>query len=134
MTNDFAKGFQMNIAQELKFTKTHEWVKVEGNKVKVGITDFAQHEITDIVHVELPEIGKSVKKEQPTAVIESVKSAFDIYSPISGNIVEINEDVLSSPELINQDPYEKGFLFTVEIQDTAELSQLLSADEYKTLI
>ena len=124
----------MNIPQELKFTKTHEWVKVEGNKVKVGITDFAQHEITDIVHVELPEIRKSVKKEQPVVVIESVKSAFDIYSPVSGNIVEINEAVLSSPELINQDPYGKGFLFSVEFNDAAELSGLLSADDYKAII
>ncbi|MDR2191873.1 MAG: glycine cleavage system protein GcvH [Endomicrobium sp.] len=124
----------MNIPQELKFTKTHEWVKIEGNKAKVGITDFAQHEITDIVHVELPEIGKSVKKEQPTAVIESVKSAFDIYSPLSGDIIEINEEVLSAPELINQDPYEKGFLFTVEIKNADELSELLSADDYKSLI
>jgi glycine cleavage system H protein len=124
----------MNIPQELKFTKTHEWVKIEGNKAKVGITDFAQHEITDVVHAELPEIGKTVKKEQPAAVIESVKSAFDIYSPLSGKIVEINEEVLSAPELINQDPYEKGFLFTVEFSDASEISGLLSADDYKAII
>ena len=124
----------MNIPQDLKFTKTHEWIKIEGNKAKVGITDFAQHEITDIVHVELPEIGKSVKKEQPVVVIESVKSAFDIYSPVSGNIIKINEAVLSSPELINQDPYGKGFLFSVEFNDASELSSLLSADDYKAII
>lgn len=124
----------MNIPQELKFTKTHEWVKIEGNKAKVGITDFAQHEITDVVHAELPEIGKTVKKEQPAAVIESVKSAFDIYSPLSGKIVEINEEVLSAPELINQDPYEKGFLFTVEFSDASEISGLLSSDDYKAII
>jgi len=124
----------MNIPQDLKYTKTHEWIKIEGNKAKVGITDFAQHEITDIVHVELPEIGKSVKKEQPVVVIESVKSAFDIYSPVSGNIIKINEAVLSSPELINQDPYGKGFLFSVEFNDASELSSLLSADDYKAII
>ena len=124
----------MNIPADLKFTKTHEWVKIEGNKAKVGITDFAQHEITDVVHVELPENSKNVKKAQPTAVIESVKSAFDIYSPVSGKIVEINEEVLGSPELINKDPYGKGFLFVVEFSDNNELADLLSAEKYKEII
>lgn len=124
----------MNIPQDLKYTKTHEWVKVEGNKAKVGITDFAQHEITDIVHIELPDNGKDVKKAQPAAVIESVKSAFDIYSPVSGKIVEINEAVLASPETVNNDPYAKGFLFTVEFADESELGDLLGADDYKNLI
>ncbi len=124
----------MNIPQDLKYTKTHEWVKVEGNKAKVGITDFAQHEITDIVHIELPDNGKEVKKAQPAAVIESVKSAFDIYSPVTGKIVETNTGVLDSPEIVNQDPYNKGFLFTVEFSDNSELDDLLSAEEYKNLI
>ena len=124
----------MNIPQDLKYTKTHEWVKVEGNKAKVGITDFAQHEITDIVHIELPDNGKEVKKAQPAAVIESVKSAFDIYSPVTGKIVETNTEVLGSPEIVNQDPYNKGFLFTVEFSDNSELDDLLSAEEYKNLI
>ena len=120
----------MNIPQDLKYTKTHEWVKVEGNKAKIGITDFAQHEITDIVHIELPDNGKEVKKAQPAAVIESVKSAFDIYSPVTGKIVETNTGVLDSPEIVNQDPYNKGFLFTVEFSDNSELDDLL-AEEYK---
>ncbi|MCL2389992.1 MAG: glycine cleavage system protein GcvH [Endomicrobia bacterium] len=124
----------MNIPVDLKFTKTHEWIKIEGNKAKVGITDFAQHEITDVVHVELPENSKNVKKAQPAAVVESVKSAFDIYSPVSGKIVEVNEEVLGSPELINQDPYGKGFLFAVEFSDNNELADLLSAEEYKKII
>ena len=124
----------MNIPQDLKYTKTHEWVKVEGNKAKVGITDFAQHEITDIVHIELPDNGKEVKKAQPAAVIESVKSAFDIYSPVTGKKVETNTGVLDSPEIVNQDPYNKGFLFTVEFSDNSELDDLLSAEEYKNLI
>ncbi|MDR2425591.1 MAG: glycine cleavage system protein GcvH [Endomicrobium sp.] len=124
----------MNIPQELRYTKTHEWIKVEGNKAKVGITDFAQHEITDIVHIELPENGKSAKKATPTAVIESVKSAFDIYSPVSGKIVEINEALLSSPETVNQSPYENGWLFTVEFVNEEELSDLLSAQDYQKLI
>ncbi|MDR1696022.1 MAG: glycine cleavage system protein GcvH [Endomicrobium sp.] len=126
----------MNIPEDLKFTKTHEWVKIEGNKATVGITDFAQHEITDVVHVELPEISKGVIKAQPAAVIESVKSAFDIYSPVTGKISAVNEEVLGSPELINQDPYGKGFLFTVEFTETEnnELTALLSAEDYKKLI
>ncbi|MDR0977499.1 MAG: glycine cleavage system protein GcvH [Endomicrobium sp.] len=124
----------MSIPQDLLYTKTHEWVKVDGNKVKVGITDFAQHEITDIVHVELPEIGKTVKKGQPVAVIESVKSAFDIYTPISGKVVSINDKVLGSPELANTSPYEEGYLFVAEFSDENELNDLLKADEYKKLI
>jgi glycine cleavage system H protein len=124
----------MNIPQDLKYTKTHEWIKIEGNKVRVGITDFAQHEITDVVHVELPENGKIVKKAAPAVVVESVKSAFDIYSPVSGKIVEINENLMSSPELINQSPYENGWLFVVEFTDNGELSDLLSADDYKKII
>jgi len=124
----------MNVPRDLKYTKTHEWARINGNKAKIGITDFAQHEITDIVHIELPEIGKQVRKEQPVAVIESVKSAFDIYTPISGRIVEINNNVLGSPEIVNKSPYEEGYLFTVEFEDEKEFGDLLSADDYEKLI
>jgi glycine cleavage system H protein len=124
----------MNIPQDLLYTKTHEWVKIEGNKVKVGITDFAQHEITDVVHVELPKVGRDVKKEQPAAVIESVKSAFDIYAPVSGKIIETNNKVLGSPELVNNSPYEEGYLFAIEFSNEKELGDLLKADDYKKLI
>ncbi|MCA6084978.1 glycine cleavage system protein GcvH [Candidatus Endomicrobiellum agilis] len=124
----------MNIPQDLKYTKTHEWIKVDGNKAKIGITDFAQHEITDIVHMELPEIGKQVKKGQPAAVVESVKSAFDIYAPLTGKVIEINDSVLGTPEIVNQSPYEKGYLFVIEFADEKELDDLLKADDYKNLI
>jgi glycine cleavage system H protein len=124
----------MNVPQGLLYTKTHEWVKVEKNKAKVGITDFAQHEITDIVHIELPEVGRAVKKEQPAAVIESVKSAFDIYSPLSGKIVEVNDKILGNPEFVNNSPYEDGYLFVIEFSDEKELNNLLKADDYKKLI
>jgi glycine cleavage system H protein len=124
----------MSIPQDLKYTKTHEWVKIDGNKAKIGITDFAQHEITDVVHVELPEIGKQVKKAQPAAVVESVKSAFDIYSPLSGKVLEINDSVLRSPEIINQSPYENGYLFIIEFTDEKETTDLLEASSYKNLI
>jgi glycine cleavage system H protein len=124
----------MNIPQNLKYTKTHEWIKIEGSMAKVGITDFAQHEITDIVHVELPELGKQVKKGQPVTIIESVKSAFDIYTPISGKVITINDTVLSNPEIINQSPYENGYLFIVEFANENELVDLLDANDYRSLI
>jgi glycine cleavage system H protein len=124
----------VNIPQDLKYTTTHEWVKIDGNKAKIGITDFAQHEITDVVHVELPEIGKQVKKAHPAAVVESVKSAFDVYSPLSGKVLEVNDNVLGSPEVINQSPYENGYLFIIELTDEKEIADLLEADSYKNLI
>ncbi len=124
----------MNIPSNLLYAKTHEWARKEGNKIYVGITDHAQHEITDIVHVELPEAGKKFKKNQPCAVVESVKSAFDIYSPVSGTVVEINDAVLSSPELINQSPYEKGFFFAIELESENDLKDLMSAQDYENSI
>ena len=103
----------------------------DGKIAKIGITDYAQSEITDVVHVELPTVGKDVKAGAMAAVVESVKAAFDIYSPVSGVIVEANANVQTSPELVNADPYEKGFLFAVELSNEAELSALLKADDYK---
>ena len=120
----------MNTPNNLFYAKTHEWARKEGNKVYVGITDHAQHEITDIVHVELPEVGKKFDKEQPCAVVESVKSAFDIYCPVSGTIVEINEELLSSPELINQDPYGKGYFFVLEVSNEEDFKDLMNAEQY----
>ena len=120
----------MNTPNNLFYAKTHEWARKEGNKVYVGITDHAQHEITDIVHVELPEVGKNFDKEQPCAVVESVKSAFDIYCPVSGTVVEVNEELLSSPELINQDPYGKGYFFVLETANEDGFKDLLNAEQY----
>jgi glycine cleavage system H protein len=120
----------MNVPNELFYAKTHEWAKKAGNKVYVGITDHAQHEITDIVHVELPEIGKKFDKEQPCAVVESVKSAFDIYCPVSGTIAEINEEILNAPELINQSPYEKGYFFVLENVNEEDFKSLMNAEQY----
>ena len=124
----------MNIPNNLFYAKTHEWAKKDGDKIIVGITDYAQHEITDIVHVELPEVGKNFTQAQACAVVESVKSAFDIYCPVSGTIVEINEELLSSPELINQDPYGKGFFFAVKIENEDDLKNLMSAQDYQKTI
>lgn len=120
----------MNIPKELKYLKSHEWAKREGTKVRVGISDHAQHEITDVVHVELPAVGKKVEQGKPAAVVESVKAAFDIYAPVSGTVVEVNGQLESSPELVNQSPYEKGFFFVIEASNPAELDSLLSAEDY----
>ena len=124
----------MNIPNELLYTKTHEWVKVEGKIAKVGITDYAQSEITDVVHVELPAVPKTVKVMTPIVVIESVKSAFDIYSPLSGQITKVNDKLKASPELVNQDPYGEGFLFEIEISDESELAALLKSQDYQNSI
>jgi glycine cleavage system H protein len=120
----------MNIPQDLKYAATHEWAKAEGAKVRVGITDHAQHEITDVVHVELPAVGKQLKKGQPCAVVESVKAAFDIYAPVSGTVAEINTKLENNPELVNQASYTDGYFFVINATDPAELNSLLSAADY----
>jgi len=124
----------MNIPNNLFYAKTHEWAKKDGDKIIVGITDYAQHEITDIVHVELPEVGKKFTQAQACAVVESVKSAFDIYCPVSGTVIKINEELLSSPELINQDAYGKGFFFAIKPENEDELKNLMSAQDYEKTI
>lgn len=119
----------MNIPADLKYSKEHEWVKVDGEGVSIGITDYAQHELGDIVFVELPEVGAKVGAGEEFAVVESVKAASDVYAPVSGIILKVNEALLSTPEIINKDPYGSWFV-TIEMTNQAELEQLLSADEY----
>jgi len=121
-----------NIPEDLKYDKSHEWVKIENGQALVGITDHAQTELTDIVFVELPEIGTEVKTGDVMLVIESVKVAADVYSPVNGIIKEVNEEVESTPELINQDPYGKGWLVKIETDDSGEA--LLDAAGYRSLI
>ena len=124
----------MNIPKDLRYAKTHEWSKKEGKNIRIGITDHAQHEITDVVHVELPSKGKKVEKGQPVAVVESVKSAFDIYAPVSGIVVEINEKLNTNPELVNQSPYQNGHFVVIEASNISEFDTLLSPEDYeKTL-
>jgi glycine cleavage system H protein len=120
----------MNVPNNLKYAKTHEWVRVEGDVATVGITDHAQQELTDIVYVELPEIGARVEAGQECAVVESVKAASDIYAPLSGDVVAVNEELSHAPELVNEDPYGKGWMFKVKLSDAGELNELLSADDY----
>jgi len=122
------------IPKDLKYSKEHEWIKVENGVGTVGITQYAQEQLGDIVFVELPSIGREVEKMEAVAVVESVKAASDIYTPVSGKIVEINEELNSSPNLINEDPYGKGWIFKIELKEPKELDELLSAEEYERLI
>lgn len=120
----------MNILNNLNYTKTHEWVKVSGNIARVGITDFAQHELTDIVFVELPKEGAVLTKGKECAVVESVKTAADVYAPLSGRVVKLNQAVVEAPEIVNNDPYGEGWFFELEITNSSELNDLLTTEEY----
>lgn len=124
-----------DIPSELKYTKTHEWVEDEGDgTVKVGITDHAQDLLGDMVYVELPEIGRTVATGEECAVVESVKAASDVYSPVSGEIVEVNEVLADSPELVNKDPYGEGWIMRIQLADSTELDGLLGAEDYAEAI
>jgi glycine cleavage system H protein len=123
-----------NVPADLKYTKSHEWVRVNGDTATVGITDHAQHELTDIVFVELPDAGRKVKAGEACAVVESVKTASDIYSPLSGEIVELNKPVTDNPALVNTEPYAGGWFFKIKLSNPAELNALLSPDKYKAQI
>ena len=120
----------MEVPQELFYTKTHEWARRDGQEVLVGITSHAQEELRDVVFVELPKIGKTVKQGDPVAVIESVKAAFDIYAPVSGTVSRVNEAVIKSPQAVNQDCYGAGWLFAVTPAAPQEFEGLLRADHY----
>lgn len=124
----------MNIPANLKYTKTHEWVKITGNTARVGITDFAQHELTDIVFVELPKKDAALSCGKGCCVVESVKTASDVYAPLSGRVIKINEKAQEAPELVNSDPYGEGWLFELEMKDSGEVSKLLTPDEYKKAV
>lgn len=123
----------MNIPGDLKYTEGHEWVRVEGNVAYVGISDHAQHELGDIVYVELPEIDTEIDSEEEATNIESVKAAAPVYSPVSGKIIEINEELEDNSELINSDAYD-AYIFAVEMSDPSELDKLMDADEYKEFL
>ena len=122
------------IRDDLKYTETHEWLKIKGNKALVGITDHAQSELTDIVFVELPEVGKEIKKGEELCVVESVKSVSEIYAPLSGNVVNVNKKLDDSPEIVNESPYDDGWLVEIEIKDKSEIDGLLDAESYKKMI
>ncbi|MBB6098657.1 glycine cleavage system H protein [Deinobacterium chartae] len=121
----------MNTPQNLRYLKSHEWVRVDGNIATVGITDFAQDQLGDVVYVELPQVGRTVSAGESVAVVESVKTASDIYSPASGTVIEVNDDLEGSPERVNESPYEGGWLFKVELGDLH--ADLLDAAAYEAI-
>lgn len=124
----------MSTPSDLRYATSHEWVRLEGGIATVGISDHAQEELTDVVFVELPEVGRTVDAGDPTAVVESVKAASDIYAPVGGEVVEVNPEVEADPSLVNTDPYGKGWIFKLQVKDAAELEKLLDAAGYEALI
>ena len=123
-----------DIREGLKYTENHEWIKVKGDIAQVGITDHAQSELTDIVFVELPEVGKEIKKGDELCIVESVKSVSEIYAPVSGKVSKINDKLEDAPEVINESPYDDGWLVEIKIADELEKNSLLDADTYKKSI
>lgn len=123
-----------NVPSDLKYAKSHEWVRVSGNAATVGITDHAQHELTDVVFVELPEVGRQVKAGDACAVVESVKTANDIYLPVSGEITEVNPAIVADPALVNGEPYASGWFYKIKLSSPAELNDLLTPEQYQAQI
>lgn len=124
----------MAVPEELKYSKEHEWVKVEDDTVTIGITEYAQEELGDIVFVELPETDDDIEEGESFGSVESVKTVSELYAPVSGTVVEINEELEDSPEFVNESPYEKAWMVKVKLNDTSQLDDLLSADQYKEMI
>ncbi|NWJ98842.1 MAG: glycine cleavage system protein GcvH [Chloroflexi bacterium] len=124
----------MNFPDDLKYTREHEWLRIEGDEAVIGITEFAQDELGDIVYVETPPIGNSVKQNEQFGVVESVKTVSDLFSPVSGEVIAINEEVIATPELVNKDPYGEGWIIKIKISDPSEQDSLLNVADYKTMI
>ena len=118
------------VPADLKYAKSHEWVRVEGGVATVGISDHAQHELTDVVFVEVPAVGRKVKAGEACAVVESVKTASDIYAPVSGEVIDANKALADKPDLVNSDPYRQGWFFKIKMADPAELNKLLTPADY----
>lgn len=124
----------MNIPADLKYTKDHEWVKVEGDVATIGITDFAQRELGDIVYVEVETVGDNLSKEEVFGTVEAVKTVSDLFMPISGEVLELNNAIETNPEIVNSDPYGKGWMIKVKIGDASELDSLLSSSDYQNIV
>lgn len=124
----------MNVPGNLKYTKDHEWLKVDGEHAYVGVTDFAQGELGDIVFIEIETVGETLEKEETFGTIEAVKTVSDLFLPVGGEIIEKNSAIEDNPDLVNKDPYGKGWLIKIKMSDKAEVKELLSADDYKLLI
>ena len=124
----------MNIPNELKYTKDHEWIAIDGEIATVGITDFAQRELGDIVYVEIETVGELLKADEVFGTVEAVKTVSDLFLPVEGEILELNEDLETSPEDVNNDPYDKGWMIKMKVSNPVDLDNLLSSDDYKKLI
>ena len=124
----------MSIPKELRYSEDHEWIKVEGNKARIGITAFAQSELGDIVFMELPEVGDEITLGESFGSVESVKTVSELNAPISGKIVEINEELGDEPQFVNESPYEKGWMIVVELSDESQIDNLLTAEKYEAMI
>jgi glycine cleavage system H protein len=124
----------MAVPAELRYSKEHEWVRVEGDIATVGITDHAQEQLGDLVYLELPKVGTAVRQFEKLGEIESVKAVSDLFSPVSGEVTERNEEAVKSPELVNQDPYGRGWLVRLTLSDASEVDKLLTAEQYKELV
>ena len=124
----------MNVPDDLKYTREHEWARVKGTRVTVGITDFAQDQLGDVVFVELPSVGDEVKKGEAFGVVESTKAVSDLFAPVSGKVVEVNDPLADAPETVNDDPYEEGWMIVVEIADPKELAELMDAPTYRKFV
>jgi glycine cleavage system H protein len=124
----------MNVPDDLKYAESHEWIRVDGDTGTVGITDHAQNELTDIVYVDPPQVGASVTAGQAAAVVESVKAASDIYSPVDGEVIEVNESLSAEPALVNTSPYEDGWLYKIRLSNPSQLDALKSPDDYRAQI
>ncbi len=124
----------MNFPSDLKYTKDHEWVKIDGDVATIGITDFAQRELGDIVYVDVSTIGETVDKEAVFGTVEAVKTVSDLFMPLTGEVLEMNKDIDSAPEVVNTDPYGKGWMIKMKITNAVEVGELLSVDDYKKLI
>ena len=127
-------SWAMNVPDELRYTKDHEWLRVEGARVTVGITDYAQDALGDVVFVQVPEVGSEVRAGDSCSEVESTKSVSDIYAPLSGTIVDVNADLADQPQRLNDDPYGEGWIFVIELTDESQLRELLDADTYRALI
>lgn len=124
----------MNFPAELRYTSSHEWAKKDGNIVRVGITEYAQKEISDVVFVELPKVHQKTEQGKAAAVVESVKAAFDIYAPVSGKVVRVDQVLESDPAIINKDPYGEGWFFEIEMDQSSEWDALMTADDYTKML
>ena len=128
------KNLAMNIPADLKYTQDHEWLKLEGNVATIGITDFAQGELGDIVYVEIETLDEDLGQGDVFGTVEAVKTVSDLFMPVSGKIIEFNEELESNPEVINEDPYGKGWMIKIELSDMSEAESLLSSDNYSELV